>query len=298
MSKRLTVIHLILIVLGLTACVRSSSGGDARLPQPSGKSPTASYTQTVDNNSPPGPTKTLALTKTPAQGLSPSVMAPTQPNPAIGPTPDAGALPAEVMQTLAIMPLVAGSSWVYSDDAYSQDEKVTWRISETVIDNQVKPPYFAAKIQRDVALISGNPSSSFINPPRSGLYWYLVDGSRVYRQDVDQAGELSWNRLDDLTLVFVFPLSSKAGCWYPDPGQRRAAPVPGAPGCRQGGDGASLKVPAGTLDACHTVLSPDNTGINKLTFCDGVGIAETSFDHQGTRYGEHLLLTGYLVQTP
>jgi len=35
-----------------------------------------------------------------------------------------------------------------------------------------------------------------------------------------------------------------------------------------------------------------------MTFCDGVGIAERSFDHYGSAYGDHFILTGYLAQTP
>lgn len=298
MSKRLTAIIFILILMVQSACVRSFSGSEARQPLPFGMTPAAAVTQTGVITLSPAVTATLSNGVTPAPVLSPSVTGAVQASSTPGAAPSNGPLPAEVLQTLAIMPLVAGSSWVYTDEAYSQNEKATWRISDTIIDNQVSPPYFAAKIQREVALLSGNPTSAFINPPKNGVFWYLVDGSRVYHQDVDQAGELNWNGLDSLPLDFVFPLSSKASCWYPDPDQRRATPTPGAPGCRQAGDGASLKVPAGTLDHCHAVITPDNTGIERLTFCDGVGIAETSFDHQGTHYGDHFLLTGYLVQTP
>ncbi len=205
-------------------------------------------------------------------------------------------LPAAVLQTLAIMPLEAGSSWVYTDDAYSGNEKVTWRVVDTVTDNLTRPPLFAARIQREVTLLSGVPSVNFINPPRNSVYWYLVSGSQVFRQDTAQPASLKWDHLDQLFLEFVLPFPSQASCWVPDPALREN-PTPTV-GCRSAGPAISQNFPAGTLDRCHPIVTSDNTGSEKITFCDGVGTAERVFDHHGSVFGDHFVLNGYLVQAP
>jgi hypothetical protein len=207
-------------------------------------------------------------------------------------------LPGEISKILAIMPLEVGSTWVYTDAAYSGNEKAVWRVVDTITDNIERSQVFAARIQQDVTLLSGNPSAGFIHPPVSSVFWYLVNCNTIYREDVDQAASLAWEGLDQLTLEFVLPLSAQAPCWFPDPSQRQGTPVAGTPGCRSAGAGSSQKFPAGTLDGCHQVITPYNDGPEKLTFCDGVGIAERVYDHTGSPFGEHYLLTGYLVQTP
>lgn len=297
MSRRFLEFLLSITLLALPACVRSSS---TQIPGPATQ-PVLSQATAI-----PAPTTQLAVMQTPS--TTPETSSSQLISPTTGPTftpaeAISTGLPVQVSQMLAIMPLEAGTSWVYTDEAYSGDGKIIWRVVDTITDNLVRPPLFAARIQREVTLMSGAPSAGFINPPLNAVYWYLVRGNQIYRQDVDLPAGLKWDGLDGLTLEFVLPINSKTACWYPDPGQRQSAsasvtPAAGSPGCRSAGAATTLKFPAGTLDNCHLLVTSYNNGSEKMTFCDGVGIAERSFDHYGSAYGDHFILTGYLAQTP
>ena len=286
---------LIIFWVGLAGCVRtaSPSGGQPALSRSVGSPTWAAMTSS------PIPIPSEIATPTPLRSAAPGLVL----TPAVGATASPVAsqptgLPSTVSQVLAIFPLETGSTWVYTEEAYSGDEKATWRVVDTVTDNLVRSSLFAARVQREVTLLSGIPSAHFIHPPTNEVFWYLVDGKAIYRQDVDQPAGLAWDGLDRLTLEWVLPLSAQAPCWFPDPSQRQAMPVPGASGCRTAGAEMSLKSPAGAFNHCHPVMTNDSYGSDKLIFCDGVGIASHTYDRQDHSFGEQLLLTGYLVQSP
>ena len=293
--RRWLMVGLMVVLLVSPGCVRTASTGGGR---PTLAQGAVAPSQPASTATPAGPS---AAASSPSP-LPASGSGPTPPQAIAGtPTPAASqptGVPAEISQTLAIFPLVEGSTWVYTDEAYSGNEKAVWRVVDTITINLVRAQVFAARDQRDVTLLSGHPSAQFAHPPVNAVFWYLVKGSAIYRQDVDQAAALAWDGLDRLTLEFVLPLAAQAPCWFPDPTQRLAAPAVGAPGCRSAGAGSSVKFPAGTLDNCHQVVTQAEDGTEKLTFCDGVGIADRSFDHKGSPYGEHFVLAGYLVQGP
>lgn len=146
-------------------------------------------------------------------------------------------------------------------------------------------------------LKTGDASKHFTNEPVSGRFWYLFDGSHLYKQtgkpDPAHVEEDAW-------LELIFPLDGH-GCWYPDARQRGemsgVTPLSGPiPGCRSvSGDPHTLEVPAGKFEACIDVVTSYNSGPTFLTFCPGVGIVATRYDHSGTQFGYRSSLTGYLL---
>ena len=202
-----------------------------------------------------------------------------------------GTLSAATRQTLLDFPLTTGNSWVYQHEGYSAGEQATWRIANTVEENNTHPPYYAARIQSDVTLVSGTPGSSFINPPRSRIFWYVVDGISLYRLD----DPIDWSSLTSSWLELQFPFPSQ-GCWYPDPTQRSQSPASDLPGCRSASGPVAVDTPAGHFERCFQITTRYNSGNTLDVFCIGIGFVEGEYRHNGTEYGSHYVLTAYLLQ--
>ena len=164
-------------------------------------------------------------------------------------------------------------------------------MADTIVQDETHPPYYAVKIQREVTLLEGAPGPDFINPPQAETFWYTVDGSSVYRMQ----DPIDWTQLSASWLEFRFPFPTET-CWYPDPAQRAQSLAAGLAGCRSASGPVSVDTPAGHFDNCYQVTTLYNGGNTILTFCRGLGIVESEYQHAGTEYGSHYVLTGYLLQ--
>jgi len=196
----------------------------------------------------------------------------------------------------ADFPLDLGSTWIYDYSAYLGEDEATWSVTDTIVAVNIHEGFLIAEVEQDVMFKEGDASGHFLNEPESGRFWYLFDGSHLYRQ-TDKPDP---THIADAWLELVFPLGG-VGCWYPDARQRSemsgvtpaSEPVPG---CRSvSGDPHPVELPAGKFEACLDVVTPYNSGPTFLTFCPDVGIVATRYDHSGSQFGYRSSLAGYLL---
>ncbi len=204
-------------------------------------------------------------------------------------------VPAIVPSVPDYWPLTTGTTWIYRYEAYSGEARAVWRVSESVIYTGPQGGYWTAHLERRVTLEQGDLSAGFPSAPEEADYWLVVDGSHIYR-----TGEsLDLQAVPDAWLELVYP--PPAGCWFPDPQQRRdegqVTPPTGAlPGCRAPDGPAGVVVtPAGIFERCLKLATPYNNGPVYQTFCPGIGMVAGQFDHLGTPFGYSTVLTGYLL---
>ena len=278
-------IKLICLAALLMGCVRPSSTQSYRVIEPSA---TAVL---------PSPTGLAALTAT-ATSTLPLATKTLPPSPTATLPPDGGVPPvggitpsAATAQTLLDYPLAAGNSWVYRYEGHTGNQKAAWKVSDTVVEVQMHGAYYAARIQSEVALLEGNPGADFINPPQAHTFWYVVDGPAVYRME----DPLDWTAVRAGWLELQFPLP-QANCWYPDAAQRAQSPAGNLPGCRSASGPSALDTPAGHFENCFQVITAYNDGNFLYTFCRGIGFVASDYQHTGTDFGSHVVLSGYLLQ--
>ena len=277
-------LRLILIAVLLASCVRPSSTSSIRVIEPTA-------TLAVENPTPiPLPNDN---TSSPAANTQPTAPAETlQAAPTQLQTPAVGATLSDVTaQTLLDFPLAAGNSWVYRFEGHTGTQKAVWKVSDTVVQVEMHGPYYAAKIQSEVALLEGAPGADFLNPPQAQTFWYVVNGLAVYRLE----DPIDWTAVSTSWLELLFPFPSPT-CWYPDPTQRAQTPAAGLPGCRSASGPTAIDTPAGHIESCFQVNTTYNGGSMLLTFCRGLGIVANDYQHAGTDFGSHVVLTGYLLQ--
>jgi hypothetical protein len=169
-----------------------------------------------------------------------------------------------------------------------------------VIDVQERSGYTIARIQREVTLISDQTSVNFPDEPVSGEYWYLTNGSYLYKQ----TGSLDPDAITDSWLELVYPISPGV-CWYPDPAQRSdmavVTPSPGVtiPGCRYvAGEPINIETLSGLFETCYSIITTYNSGSTIITFCPGIGIVGWKYDHLGTHFGYEAVIIGYSINLP
>jgi hypothetical protein len=200
----------------------------------------------------------------------------------------------------AWLPVDISNTWIYSYTAYINSDHATWRVSDTVIDVQERSGYTIARIQREVTLISDQTSVNFPDEPVSGEYWYLTNGSYLYKQ----TGSLDPDAITDSWLELVYPISPGV-CWYPDPAQRSdmavVTPSPGVtiPGCRYvAGEPINIETLSGLFETCYSIITTYNSGSTIITFCPGIGIVGWKYDHLGTHFGYEAVIIGYSMDLP
>ena len=94
-------------------------------------------------------------------------------------------------------------------------------------------------------------------------------------------------------LEYVFPLSPNT-LWYPDPWQRQEFPnFEVNPGLRRVSGPLEMQVPAGKFQGCFKVITMFNSGATFDSFCPGIGVVESHYDHVGTPFGQTTVLTDY-----
>ena len=261
-----------LFAFGMSGCVRSiSSSVNPTLPG----SDSISRTPTIEQ-------------------LYTQEISPTFPSTVFSSTTPPEATPAPTLedsQTLADFPLAVSNSWVYQYRASTGTQEATWRIADTVIEEQMVSPYHVFKVVREVTLVEGDPAGYFMGVPISETYWYGIYGREVYRLGDPPV----WSDLSQARLEFVFPLTDQA-CWIPDPVQRALAGANDSTGCRTANGPVSVKVSAGSFSDCYPLVTKSEAGVTTLTFCNRVGMVEEDFQSTGQESGYHFELMAYLLQ--
>ncbi len=207
-----------------------------------------------------------------------------------GPTETPG-VASVLAETLALFPLIEGTTWVYEHQAYDADVEVTWRVVESVVqtrDAGAAKSFYLAEIERTVSVIEGEPFPGFITAPQEGVFWYLVDGSDVYRFTVIADPADGW-------LALKLPLDEAGEGWYPDPEQRRLFNEGDLklPGFRYILEAFETRLPTGEVHDCFELITPYNNGGIRQEFCLGVGFTSEEFDHAGTPFGYEITLTAF-----
>lgn len=167
--------------------------------------------------------------------------------------------------TLRIYPLRVGSSWVYEYLGYDESREVIWRVTETVVDAQIVDGYYVATMERVAELLDGVPPDNFINTPLTGIFWYLIDGGKVYRIDSTLHTNLS-----DASLELIVPLPDPDEGWYPDP-VKRANLNPGEDGFRHASEPYQESFALDGSLICYNIVTEVSDGKNEGTFCETVG---------------------------
>ena len=225
------------------------------------------------------PTSTAGkLTTTPPATKDPAAVAPT---PKLDPATE---------QALAIYPLFVGSSWVYKYLGYSENMEVVWQVVETVVETSIVDGYFVAELERTAEVLEGNPPSDFLTAPDEGTFWYLVDGSNLYRYESELHTDLSGAWLD---LVIPFPANNEA--WYPHPDQRSNI-EPATVGFRSASDPFRRELPMGGTYNCYNIATRFKDGTAEGTFCETIGYVYQEFNYYNRKFGYRSELVGFSLQ--
>jgi hypothetical protein len=196
-------------------------------------------------------------------------------------------------ETLALFPLIEGTTWVYEHQAYDADVEVTWRVVESVVQTLTSGEealFYWAEIERTASVTAGEPFPGFITAPNPGTFWYLVTEGDVYSMAYAPEIDPSEGWLD-----VRLPLTEAGEGWYPDAEQRRQFGPDDLrlPGFRYVQDPFEKRLPMGESYDCFELLTPYNNGGILQEFCHGVGFTYAKFDHAGTPFGYEIRLTGF-----
>ena len=170
-----------------------------------------------------------------------------------------------VDNTLRIYPLRVGSSWVYEYLGYDETQEVIWRVTETVMDAEIVDGYYVAEMERVAELLEGTPDDDFKYTPVTGIFWYIIDGGKVYRSGSDPGMSLS-----DARLELIIPLPDPDEGWYPDPG-KRASLEPGGDGFRHASEPYKESFAMDGSLICYNIVTEVFEGKDEGTFCETVG---------------------------
>ena len=194
-------------------------------------------------------------------------------------------------------PLEKGTTWIYSFETYEPSEpnpsqivKATYRLTATVAETEIKPPYFIAHITFKYDLLSsdsgwrgwgvdGQPTET----------WYLVKGGQVFETSTIDKEDID---IEHTLLAYVFPLTdNKSWCLFQNMSCESV-------GWRIVANQSTNETPAGKFDDCYDMRDIFNGGGLFQTFCIGVGIVSMKHDHAGTRYGFKQTLIDYSIGVP
>jgi len=194
------------------------------------------------------------------------------------------------------MPLRVGNSWTYKVTRYegfNSDDMMT--VSSTMTDSvshfETNGDFLVATIQSVrsaevlVDLLGNYPVTNSLQPATTKIYWLIVDGNRVLRQD----DKLNLSDLQSRVLVeFVFPINLDS--------QWSISNAKDAPLNQKVTKAGSITVPAGTFTGCF-YLEGD---IGGMTFdewiCPGIGVVWYNAEHHGTPFGNRQELVSYNVK--
>jgi hypothetical protein len=218
----------------------------------------------------------------PASVEETAALVPSSPSATPSPTPP---LKSETEAILDVFPLYVGSAWVYDYLGFEDDQEISWQIVETVVETQIVDGYYAAKLQRTVEVVSGDADEASLMAPKAGVFWYLVDGGRVYR-----FGRTLNTDLSAAWLEFVYPFPQDGEGWYPDP-DRRLDGNQSAAGLRIASVPFEQMLPTGNLHTCYNLATRYPEGVVEQLFCEGVGFVfgESKYEEESLGYWFELL---------
>lgn len=193
-------------------------------------------------------------------------------------------------RTLSLFPLRIGSSWVYHYLGFDETTEVTWRVVETVVNTGIVDGFYVAELERSAEVIRGEPGENFISEPFTGVFWYLIDGDKVYQFDPLLSTDLSeaW-----LELILPFPKGEDG--WYPNP-VARAELEPGFIGFRSASEPFDEVLPWGDTYTCYNVVTHLDTDIMESLFCDQVGYVFEEVIYFNTSSGHRFELQAFSLQ--
>ena len=206
------------------------------------------------------------------------------------PTPSLLDLDPTVQRTLRNYPLRVGSTWVYEYLGYDAKQEIIWRVTETIVDASLVDGYYVAKMERTAELLDGDPPANFINTPDTGVFWFLVDGEKIYQFSGSLDTELSnaW-----LSLIIPFPAPDDG--WYPDPAKRGAF-GPGEDGYRFASEPYVENVAGNNALTCYNVKTLSEKSSDRRTFCETIGFFYFEFINYDQPSGHRVELKGFSVQ--
>ena len=182
-------------------------------------------------------------------------------------------------------PLSPGTTWVYDFVPYMpglSDTEVmsaTYIVTETVVSVTDTSAGSLAEVRREHRLAAADAEWANEDYRISPRAWFLVRGVDVYelRQPTDQSrlGER------EAPLEYRFPLAVGAS-WCPHLGH------PEHPGDRWTVvEQRALDTRIGRLESCFRLTGGYHTGWTSRWLCDGVGLVDERYDHNGTPFGIH-----------
>ena len=203
------------------------------------------------------------------------------------PTPD---LAVETAQALRTYPLWVGSSWVYEYLGFDQEREVIWRVVETVVSTQFYQGHYAAEVVRTVDLLEGSADTAFPTAPQEATYWLVLMEGNLYN-----TASLDLFNPDTAWLELVFPIPEETAGWYPD-SVLRTMVSPSEEGLRTASEPFQQALPMGGNYTCYTIMTQEDEGLTKETFCEGVGFVYREFTNTKLNYGYRSELTGFSLQ--
>ncbi len=212
---------------------------------------------------------------------------PSSPSETPSPTPP---LTSETEATLGVFPLYVGSAWVYDYLGFEDDREISWQVVETVVETQIVDGYYAAKLKRTVEVLAGDAEDDFLMAPRAGVFWYLVDGGRVYR-----FGRRLNTDLSAAWLAVIYPFPEDGEGWYPDP-DRRFDGNQDAAGLRIASAPFDQMLPTGNLHTCYNLATRYPEGVVEQVFCERVGFVFGESKYEETSLGYWYELLAFSLQ--
>lgn len=204
-------------------------------------------------------------------------------------TPTLG-LDATTQASLQAYPLWVGSSWVYEYLGFDQEQEVTWRVVETVVNTQWVGGHFTAHVERTAELMEGKPDPDFPAVPEAGEFWLVLVGDHLYRSD--SPDNLN---LDAYWLELILPIPTEDDGWYPDPGLRALDQTPDF-GLRTASRPFQQVLLMGGTYTCYNISTQIEGGTAKSVFCDGIGFVYLEYLQSAQNYGYQVALTGFSLQ--
>jgi hypothetical protein len=196
-------------------------------------------------------------------------------------------------------PLAVGNRWIFQATRYDSvpiTEIVTtaFVITETVVQVQNEPPYYAAKIQRQASAqvpiyVSPGMAEVALNPAVMDEYWLIASGKRIYRQEKLDLANLG----NDATIELVFPLQA-GDAWYETEAMLKLYPdKKNLSMLNRVSRVDKINTPVGSFSNCYFIEKVIGGSTFENWFCPGIGWVDLKSDHHGTPFGARWTLIRY-----
>ena len=213
----------------------------------------------------------------------------------------------ELVETSAEIdfPLTLGNTWVYSGTFYQGSNPstvltATYIVTESVVDilHSDLDTYTIFQIAREEELIfcptewQSRPDNwcDRLAIPDPAYYWYIIEGTTLYRQDRLESYRLLERGIREL----LFPLE-EGKQWYLNHKMAQTYPNYEVDSMlRKVVATRPRTVPAGNFEGCFQLQTIVGGETSLLDYCPNVGIVERAYIHHGTPFGTHETLIKYV----